>query len=183
MADSWIEKLPKLKELGALGWRMPAIGKHFGVTRQRIKQVIHKHIPDWHEKYGGTVIKKRREKEYFKKWGHKQTTDLYHTQRAKFSAKKANATRTGYTWEVDFGSIHWPEYCPILGVKLDYFAESVQENSPSFDRMDSSLGYTNSNVMIVSWRANRIKNNGTASEHRQIADFLDTLSTPTIESQ
>jgi len=173
MRDRWIEHIPKIKELGLLGWRMPAIGKYFGVSRQRIKQIISKHIPEWSTEYGSAVIKKNREQKYFNKWGHKQSTDLYSSQRSKFYAKKANAVRSGYEWNLDFGQIEWPQYCPILGIKLDYFSESRKENSPSFDRRDNSIGYVNGNVLIVSWRANRIKNDGTAEEHRRIADFLD----------
>jgi hypothetical protein len=60
----------------------------------------------------------------------------------------------------------------LLGIELDYFAERTQENSPSFDRVDSSKGYVKGNVIVCSWRANRIKNDGTAEEHRKIYEFL-----------
>lgn len=69
----------------------------------------------------------------------------------------------------------WPEYCPILGIKLDYETNGRQENSPSFDRLDPTKGYISGNVQIISWRANRIKNDGSAEEHQKIANYLSTL--------
>ena len=61
----------------------------------------------------------------------------------------------------------------LLGIELDYFAEVRKEASASFDRVDNTKGYIPGNVLVISWRANRIKNDGTAQEHRQIADFID----------
>ncbi len=170
---NWKELIPEIKRLGLEGKRMPDIGKVFGVSRQRIKQIIKKYIPDWHVHYGGAVIRANRDALYFQKWGDKQPTNLYTQQRNKFRAKKYSAERTGYEWGIEFGDIVWPLRCPVLDIEIDYFLESRQENSPSFDRFDSNLGYVKGNVFIISWRANRIKNDGTADEHRKIADFLD----------
>lgn len=152
---------------------MTDIAKKYNVSRQRIKQVVAKYIPDWGTNYGRVVRTQLKLKQWESKWGQKTNTDLYREQRYKFSRKKANATRVGYTWTVEFGEINWPTHCPILGIELDYFAESRQENSPSFDRLDNTKGYEPQNVLIVSWRANRIKNDGTALEHRKIAEFLE----------
>lgn len=169
---NWEEQLPKIKELGLSGWRMPQIAEYYGVSRQRVKQVLLTYIPEWHSHYGGVVLKEQTKAAFFDKWGKKEATDLYKEQRHKFSRKKANAIKVGYTWTVTFGELEWPTYCPILGLELDYFAETRLENSPSFDRIDSNIGYEKGNVIIISWRANRIKNDGTEEEHRKIADFI-----------
>lgn len=100
---------------------------------------------------------------------------IYQTMRAKFRNKKANAHRLGKPWTVTFGELEFPTHCPVLGLELDYFADVAQENSPSFDCVIPSLGYVSGNVAIISWRANRIKNNGTADEHRAIAEFIDSF--------
>ena len=50
----------------------------------------------------------------------------------------------------------------------------MQESSPTIDRFIPELGYVPSNISIVSLRANQIKSKGTAQEHRQIADWIDT---------
>lgn len=172
---NWSAELPNILAQGAQGVSMTEIAKTYGVSKQRIKQVLQKLVPNWKSDFGMAIRKKEKERAHFAKWGQKEDSPLYQAQRQKFRAKKANAIRTGYSWEVEFGDFIWPIYCPILGIEIDYFAETRQENSPSFDRINSNLGYVKGNVQIVSWRANRIKNDGTADEHRKIADYLDWL--------
>lgn len=150
------------------GKTLREIASQFGVSHQRISQI---------SKQTGIfplkVRKAKREVSYKRKWGNKVNSDLYREQRKKFRHKKYNAEKTGYLWEIDFGDLEWPTHCPVLGMELNYFAEFRQENSVSFDRIDSNLGYVKGNVEIISWRANRIKNDGTAEEHQKIVDFLN----------
>ena len=147
---------------------MAEIGRHFQLSRQRVKQIADKlNAP------AGMVVRRQKKAElYFQKWGNKEKTDLYDACRLKFRRKKANARSAGHEWTLQFGHLDWVEYCPILGIRLDYFAEKTQENSPSFDRIDPSKGYVTGNVEIVSWRANRIKNDGTSEEHERIAQYI-----------
>lgn len=56
-----------------------------------------------------------------------------------------------------------PEYCPLLGVKLDSWI-TPEGHRPSLDRIDSRKGYVPGNVQIISHRANVLKNNATADE-------------------
>ena len=179
---NWENEAEAIAQAGREGQTYQQIGEKYGVTRERIRQVVRKYIKDWDETHGrntrrqikeDTLTEKRR-----KKWGvHRDLIDedLYHAQRLKFAGKKANAKRCGWKWELSFGDLEWPTHCPILGIELDYFAEGRQENSPSFDQLDAGKGYIVGNVQIVSWRANRIKNNGTAEEHQRIADYMRSL--------
>ena len=48
--------------------------------------------------------------------------------------------------------------------------------SPSIDRIDSTKGYTKDNIQIISWRANRIKNDSTPEELMQIATYMRNLT-------
>jgi hypothetical protein len=155
---------------------MTQIAQEQGVSRQRIKQVALKHG------IKAAVIKRIKKAEelnakYAAKWGAQRLfgSDLYDAQRHKYCRKKVYAKQVGIDFSISFGEIDWPSHCPILGLELDYFAEKTKENSPSFDRIDSTKGYVTGNVVIVSWRANRIKNNGSAEEHRKIAEFLDKI--------
>ena len=171
----WKDEVAKLRELGSTGASMAELARIYGVSRQRMKQVLDKYVPEWRETYGWVVKHSEKVQAYKNRWGERNNSELYRVQRAKFRAKKYNAERTGYTWDIKFGELEWPTHCPILGLELDYFAEFRQENSVSFDRIDSSKGYESGNVQLLSWRANRIKNDGSAKEHRLIADFLDTI--------
>lgn len=149
------------------------------VSRQRIQQIA--------KKTGIHSVSVRRDlreeqlnQKMFAKWGPNwqnrewRKSDIYAAMREKFRNKKKNTYEHEFT--IEFGDLEFPTHCPILGLKLDYFAETRQENSPSFDRIDPSKGYIKGNVAIVSWRANRIKNDGTAEEHYKIAEFITTHS-------
>lgn len=58
-----------------------------------------------------------------------------------------------------------PTHCPILGIALRYDVQSGRrDDSISIDRIDPTVGYTNGNTRIVSWRANRLKSDATPQE-------------------
>lgn len=69
-----------------------------------------------------------------------------------------------------------PLYCPVLGIKLEYKKGkgkgNYTYNSPTLDRIDSSKGYTKENVKIISWRANRLKYDGTLKEFEDIVAYI-----------
>ena len=57
-----------------------------------------------------------------------------------------------------------PKLCPLLQIPLFYSTNTITDNTPSIDRIDTSKGYTKDNVWIVSNKANRIKSNATIEE-------------------
>lgn len=67
-----------------------------------------------------------------------------------------------------------PAVCPIFKIPLIYEHGNGYrgENSASLDRLDSSKGYEVGNLTVICWRANRIKNNGTADEHFLISQYM-----------
>ncbi len=69
-----------------------------------------------------------------------------------------------------------PKRCPVLGIKIAHQTGKRQsDNSPSIDRIIPSRGYTKRNVVVVSFRANRIKNDSTMREMRRIVEFYEKL--------
>lgn len=170
---NWDDRIEKVKELGLAGQNMAQIGLFYGLSRQRIKQVVDRYIPDWEEHYGHAVVRKERSDAQYVKWGVKEDSSLYDMKRQKFRTKKGSSK--GWEWTLTFGELDWPTHCPVLGIELDYFAERRQDNSVSFDRVDNSKGYLTGNVRIISWRANRLKNDGTAEEHEAVARWMKSL--------
>jgi hypothetical protein len=153
------------------------------ITKQRVKQLCLKHNIDAHHIKTEKGLQEKAERMTAKwgvNWSNKEyrRSLIYQTMRQKFRAKRANATRIGKPWAIEFGELDFPTHCPVLGIELDYFAEKTQENSPSFDCLDPSKGYVSGNVVVISWRANRIKNDGTAQEHRAIASFIENALKP-----
>jgi len=69
-----------------------------------------------------------------------------------------------------------PEYCPVLGIKLDYQATtSFQENTASVDRIDNTKGYVSGNVHVISMKANRLKSNATVEELLKVANYFANI--------
>ena len=164
------------------------------ISRQRIKQICDKHkvYPMEIRNSGQEVFKQEHNEKMTQKWGDNwankewRKSNLYSAMRLKFRLKKKSAEYTKHGWDLEFGDIVWPEFCPVLGTPLDYFNTKVGDDSVSFDRIDSEKGYVKGNVAIISWRANRIKNNGTALEHSKIAYYMynvansDAIKVPSI---
>lgn len=63
-----------------------------------------------------------------------------------------------------------PNNCPILGVPLVRYSGDY---TPSIDRIDNKKGYVPENIIIISYLANRIKNNATIEQLRKVINFYD----------
>lgn len=88
-------------------------------------------------------------------------------------AAKVRAKKSGISFSLTREDISIPEICPVLGIKLQRGSIQQRDASPSIDRIIPELGYVPGNIAIVSYRANRIKNNGTVEEHRRIATWME----------
>lgn len=80
---------------------------------------------------------------------------------------KASAKRRKIEFTLDITDIYMlsiPVTCPVLGLTLHWYRGKAQDNTPSIDRIDSSLGYLADNIEIISLKANRAKNNLTVAE-------------------
>lgn len=69
-------------------------------------------------------------------------------------------------------------HCPVLGIELDYSLGNkghAQQNSPSIDRIVPELGYIEGNIIIVSYRANSLRQDATIEELTQVRDFYEKL--------
>jgi hypothetical protein len=90
---------------------------------------------------------------------------------AKHRAKKA-----GVPFSLDKSLLVCPTHCPVLGLELLVGREYPKDNHPSLDRVIPSLGYVDGNVIVVSQRANRIKNDATLQELETILSFYSGLT-------
>lgn len=87
-----------------------------------------------------------------------------------------NARRMQRECTITKEDIKIPERCPVLGMPIKRNAARCAWDSITLDRIDSNLGYVPGNVAVISYRANIIKNCGTAEEHRQVAAWMDSVS-------
>lgn len=115
----------------------------------------------------------------------KQTTEAYHRRRAAapkgvwlkaaLHAAKLRAKKGGYDFDLVPDDVVVPDTCPALGQPLQFFAEGCAADlSPTLDKIDPSKGYTKGNVVVISMKANRIKNNATAEEIALVAAWVKT---------
>lgn len=74
--------------------------------------------------------------------------------------------------EQDLGTL-LHERCPVCGVLYEHGTDRSKWRS--FDRLDNDRGYVVGNVVALCYRCNRMKNDGTAEEHRRLADWLDRV--------
>lgn len=66
-----------------------------------------------------------------------------------------------------------PSHCPVFGIPLGNSDRHQNPASWSLDRIDNSKGYVPGNVQVISYAANRLKNDGTAEQHRRIAEWME----------
>jgi hypothetical protein len=90
---------------------------------------------------------------------------------------KQRAKRKQIEFSITENDFEIPAHCPVLGIELCKGDGKVIDNSPSIDRIDSNKGYIPGNIMVISYRANCIKHNGTIEEHQKIVDYMKKFLT------
>ena len=73
------------------------------------------------------------------------------------------AKRKGLECNITHLDVLIPEFCPLLNIKIEDDSDDQNLHS-SIDRINNSLGYLKDNIMVISHRANRLKNNATIEE-------------------
>lgn len=86
--------------------------------------------------------------------------------------------KTEMECNISLNEIIIPTYCPVLGLEIEFCdckdrRNCLHDSRPTIDRIDNSKGYIIGNCKVISWRANRLKGDGTAEEHERIADFIE----------
>ena len=88
-----------------------------------------------------------------------------------YSAKERADTK-GLPFDIELSDINIPSVCPVLGIPINTDNKDIRsDNSPSLDKFYPSKGYVKGNIQVISWRANRIKNDGTPEEWLRIAEW------------
>jgi hypothetical protein len=86
-------------------------------------------------------------------------------------SRTGNTARTGLS--VEYYKTLFVTHCPLLGVELTYAncgQKTTPDNYATLDRINSSKGYVEGNVQILSFRANTIKGDATIQELELLLD-------------
>lgn len=81
---------------------------------------------------------------------------------------RERAAKEGIPFTIQREDIVCPQVCPLLEIPLFVGAKVLCDNSPTLDRKIPSSGYVPGNIRVISYKANRIKNNASYQEFETI---------------
>jgi len=85
-------------------------------------------------------------------------------QQSMWSLAKTRAKQKRLPFDLQISDIVIPKRCPMLGMDLVQGDGKLHDASPTLDRTIPELGYVKGNVRVISYKANRAKNNLTLEE-------------------
>lgn len=85
------------------------------------------------------------------------------------------AKKAGYVCTITETDIVIPEFCPLLGLKLERGTGRHRPGSPSLDKIRPELGYVPGNVWVISHRANELKRDATLAELQMLVERLASV--------
>lgn len=90
---------------------------------------------------------------------------------------RIRAARHGVPFSLRAEDITIPTVCPVLGkpLTLPDGSGGPGDYSPSLDRIVPTLGYVAGNVRVISYRANRIRNDATLAELEAVLTYMKGL--------
>ena len=127
--------------------------------------------PDRKKRRRELELLRRQDPEYVRKTNERDKRRVHNnpqsTKLALLRSAKQRAKSRGLDFNIDASDIDLPDKCPLLGIPLfsSYKGENkTYDNSYSIDRIDPRKGYIKGNVWVISYKANRIKNDATLDE-------------------
>ena len=110
-----------------------------------------------------------------------------HIKQTLLQALRDRAKRRGYESDLELSDMpEIPEICPVLHISMNLYRKwssgagkgkgrNRHDNSPTIDRLNSNLPYLKKykdNLFVISWRANKLKSDGTLSEFEGIVEYM-----------
>jgi hypothetical protein len=103
---------------------------------------------------------------------HDALIAAYPTRPMIYEARK-RAKAMGIPCTITEFDIEIPKFCPVLGIPIiPYQKDNNRDSCPSLDRVNLNYGYVPGNVCVMSYRANRLKNDGTIEEHDKLLKWM-----------
>ena len=101
------------------------------------------------------LIEERRKKRFASKEGKIWTM---------WTNARNRALKNNIPFTITEEDIHIPDICPITGIPFSFSNKKTADTSPTLDKIDNEKGCTPDNIIVVSHKANRFKNNLTFAE-------------------
>ena len=100
---------------------------------------------------------KERQAEFLKDWERAKRHNNPEYYLWKSAKKRARDKQIDF--DIEVSDVIIPQFCPLLHIPIIHRTGTgkAQPDSPSLDRLDNLLGYVKGNILVVSWRANKLK--------------------------
>ena len=92
---------------------------------------------------------------------------------------RARAKERGLPCTITVEELDWPTHCPIFSMELDYTTTPVGQRQhakrdafPTLDRKIPELGYVPGNVFVLSFKANRLKQDSTIDQLEALLAYM-----------
>jgi CRISPR/Cas system-associated protein Cas10 (large subunit of type III CRISPR-Cas system) len=121
------------------------------------------------------------QKKYEQKIATLQRSDKILHSKYLVKAARHRAKIKNVPFDITYKDIQIPDTCPILGIKLVKNITYLKDNSASLDRIDPIKGYVKDNIIVISNRANKIKQDASVEELLKIAQFYQNLEQLKLE--
>lgn len=125
---------------------------------------------------------------HIKHGAYLSTADIkYHVKFTLLQGLKDRARRRGYESDLELSDMpEIPEVCPVLGTPLLLHRKwdagkgrgkgrNRLDSSPTIDRLNPNLPYLKkycSNLFVISWRANKLKSDGSLLEFEKLVEYM-----------
>jgi hypothetical protein len=84
----------------------------------------------------------------------------------------------GWPFNICKDDFEIPSYCPVLGIRLKQGKGKLHDISPTLDRINPLFGYIPGNIVVISYKANRMKSNANLNELKLLVKWLETQTIP-----
>jgi len=110
-------------------------------------------------------------------YARKKNNEYWWSNRARYMRLKAVSRARRFGWACDLSDTFVEKLlsdmkCRCCRRKLRFAKKKARVDSPSLDRINSALGYTEKNTTLLCRRCNIVKNDGTAADHKRIANWM-----------
>lgn len=119
-------------------------------------------------------VRKARDPDYFTRTTKARRESL--PERYLWLMAKGRARRAKRKFTITPEDVIIPKYCPVFGIKLKMSDGRVSDSSPTIDRINNKKGYVPGNIVVVSWKANRLKSNASLNELKLLVSFYGQKS-------
>lgn len=92
--------------------------------------------------------------------------------RSLWGPAKKRAARDEVPFDIAPADIVIPEFCPVLGIRLERGVGHVVDSSPTIDRIIAERGYVKGNIQVISHKANTMKSSATPEELLRFAEWV-----------